>query len=121
MQATEPDPRALARVESLTAHAAFRWTNPNNVYALVGAFALRNPRAFHRADGAGYRFLAEAIVRLDGITPQVAARLATAFGTWRRYEPLRRALMRHALEGIATRANLSPDLADIAGRSLAGA
>jgi aminopeptidase N len=118
VQATEPDPRALARVEALTAHAAFRWTNPNNVYALVGAFALRNPRAFHRADGAGYRFVAEAIMRLDAITPQVAARLATAFGTWRRYEPVRRAQMRHALEGIAAREGQSPDLADIVGRSL---
>jgi len=120
VQATEPDPRALERVQALTAHAAFRWTNPNNVYALIGAFAMRNPRAFHRADGAGYRFVAEAVERLDGITPQVAARLATAFGTWRRYEPLRRARMRHALDGLAAREGKSPDLADIVERSLHG-
>ncbi|GAA0712953.1 aminopeptidase N [Dokdonella soli] len=120
VQATEADPRALARVEALTAHAAFRWTNPNNVYALIGAFTLRNPRAFHRADGAGYRFLAQAITRIDSVTPQVAARLATSFGAWRKYEPVRRALMRHELEGIAARNGLSPDLGDIVGRTLAG-
>ena len=120
LQATLAEPATLARVEALTAHAAFRWSNPNNVYALLGAFALRNPRVFHRADGAGYRCLAEAIARLDGLTPQVAARLATAFGGWRRFEPARRALMRSELARLAARTGNSPDLADILARSLAG-
>ena len=119
VQATEADLLVLTRVEALTAHAAFRWTNPNNVYALLGAFALRNPRAFHRADGAGYRFIAQAIARIDAITPQVAARLATAFGAWRRVEPVRRALMRRELDLLVARDANSPDLADILSRSLA--
>jgi aminopeptidase N len=121
LQATEVDPRACERVTMLLGHAAFRWTNPNNVYALLGAFALRNPRAFHRADGNGYRLVADAILKLDTITPQVAARLATAFGAWRRYEPVRRALMRHELERLRARERISPDLADILERSLAAA
>ncbi|MEP7043381.1 MAG: aminopeptidase N [Dokdonella sp.] len=120
LQATQAHANTLERVEALTAHTAFRWTNPNNVYALLGAFALRNPRAFHHPDGAGYRFVADAIIRLDAITPQVSARLATAFGPWRRYEPVRRALMQHELRRIAARSDNSPDLADIVGRSLAG-
>jgi len=119
LQATEADPRACERVAALLAHPAFRWSNPNNVYALLGAFALRNPRAFHRADGDGYRLVADAILRLDALTPQVAARLATAFGAWRRYEPIRRALMHRELERMLGREHLSPDLADILGRSLA--
>ena len=89
------------------------------MFALLGAFALRNPRAFHRADGDGYRLVADAIVKLDAITPQVAARLATAFGAWRRHEPLRRALMHRELERLRTRERISPDLADIIERSLA--
>jgi aminopeptidase N len=120
LQAGEADPRALARVESLTRHPAFRWSNPNNVYALLGAFALRNPRGFHAADGSAYRFVADAIVRLDAITPQVAARLATAFGAWRNYEPVRRALMHRELERLSAHGGQSPDLADIVARSLAG-
>jgi aminopeptidase N len=119
LQATEADPRACERVATLLAHPAFRWSNPNNVYALLGAFALRNPRAFHRADGDGYRLVADAILRLDALTPQVAARLATAFGGWRRYEPIRRALMHRELARMLGREHLSPDLADILGRSLA--
>jgi aminopeptidase N len=120
LQATQTHADTLARVEALTSHEAFRWTNPNNVYALLGAFALRNPRVFHRADGAGYRLVADAIIRLDAITPQVSARLATAFGPWRRYEPVRRAQMLHELRRIAARGGNSPDLADIVERSLAG-
>jgi aminopeptidase N len=119
LQATVADPATLLRVEALTAHRAFRWTNPNNVHALLTAFAQRNPRAFHRADGAAYRFIADAILKLDGLTPQVAARIATAFGRWRTYEPLRRALMRRELERLAARAGRSSDLADIVERSLA--
>ena len=120
VQAGVADPHTLERVIALSTHAAFRWSNPNNVYALIGSFAMRNPRAFHRADGAGYRFVAQAIVKVDALTPQVAARLATAFRAWRTLEPVRRALMRRELEIIAARAENSPDLADIVQRSLGG-
>ena len=119
LQATTAEPDALARIEALTGHAEFRWHNPNKVHALVGAFALRNPRVFHRTDGAGYRFVADAIVRVDALTPQVSARLATAFSGWRRYEPRRRAMMRRELERLAAHPARSPDLADIVARSLA--
>ncbi|HSS07774.1 MAG TPA: DUF3458 domain-containing protein, partial [Rhodanobacteraceae bacterium] len=91
VQAMQAEPDTLARVEALTRHPAFRWHTPNSVYALLVAFAHRNPRAFHRADGTAYRFVADAVVRLDAINPQVAARLVTAFGPWRSYEPVRRA------------------------------
>ena len=119
LQATDPHPRALARVQALAGHARFRWSNPNNVHALVGAFATRNPRAFHRADGDGYRFVADAVLRVDALTPQVAARVATAFAGWRRYRADLRALMQAELERIAARPAISPDLADIVARCLA--
>ena len=121
LQATHVQPETLARVQALTGHPAFHWNTPNSVYALLVAFAHRNPRVFHRADGAAYRFVADAVTRLDAINPQVAARLVTAFGTWRNYEPVRRALMRRELERLAGRADNSPDLADLVGRALAGA
>ncbi|MCK9540070.1 aminopeptidase N [Dokdonella sp.] len=119
LQASVAHPDTVTRVEALTAHPDFHWSNPNNVHALLGSFALRNLRGFHRADGAGYRCVAEAILRLDSPTPQVAARLATAFGGWRRLEPARRRLMHAELERMAARAQLSPDLADILARTLA--
>ncbi|MEO7431651.1 MAG: aminopeptidase N [Dokdonella sp.] len=119
VQASATDPRTRARVDALTTHPAFRWNNPNNVYALLGTFAWRNPVGFHAANGLGYRFVADAVERLDAITPQVAARLATAFGAWRNYEPVRRALMHRELERLAALRGNSPDLADILTRSLA--
>ena len=76
VQATHAEPETLARVEALTTHPAFRWNTPNSVYALLVAFAHRNPRAFHRADGASYRFVADAVVaaRCDQSAGRGAAR-----------------------------------------------
>jgi aminopeptidase N len=118
VQALHAEPETLARVEALTLHPVFRWHTPNAVYALLVAFAQRNPRAFHRADGASYRFIADAVARLDAINPQVAARLVTAFGAWQSFEPVRRAMMRRELERLAARSGNSPDLADLVGRAL---
>jgi aminopeptidase N len=118
VQATIPRADTLERVDALTSHPAFRWENPNKVYALVLSFAQRNPLAFHRADGAGYRFVGDAIVKLNAITPQVAARLTTSFGAWRRYEPGRRALMRAELRRLQNEDSLSADVGDIVSRSL---
>jgi aminopeptidase N len=119
VQATVPETDSLVRVEALTAHAAFRWDNPNKVYALLLGFALRNPVAFHREDGTGYRFVADAVCRLDGLVPQVASRLATAFGSWQRLEPKRRAAMRAEMLRIQGVGSLSADVSDILARSLA--
>ena len=39
------------------------------------------------ADNGVLRRVSEQTIKLDKINPQVAARLAGAFGQWRRYEP----------------------------------
>ena len=57
-------------------------------------------------------------LELDPKNPQVAARLGTAFRSWRALEPVRRERAEAALRRIAAAPNLSRDLADIAGRSL---
>jgi aminopeptidase N len=94
-------------------------TNPNRVRSLFGSFALNNPTQFHRPDGAGYEFLADVALRLDGSNPQVAARLLTAFGTWRTLENGRRAKAGEALQRIGRKGSLSPDVTDIVQRTLA--
>ncbi|ADH84975.1 aminopeptidase N [Desulfurivibrio alkaliphilus] len=118
VQATAPSPDTLERVEALMAHPAFRLSNPNRVRALIGAFAAANPVAFHRADGAGYRFLAAQIMALDSVNPQVAARLAARFSRWRRFAGPRRELMRAELEKIATAPKLSRDVYEMVSKSL---
>jgi aminopeptidase N len=119
LQAMIPEPGTLDRVQRLMAHPAFSLTNPNRARALVGSFALNNPTQFHRRDGAGYNFLADVVLTLDPTNPQVAARLLTAFGTWKTMESKRRAQAEAALQRIAGKPNLSPDVGDIAQRSLA--
>ena len=119
LQATSDHGDILTQVKALTEHAAFRWDNPNKVYALIRSFAANNPSHFHRLDGNGYRFIADAIVRVDALTPQVSARLATAFGGWHRYAQPRCGLMKETLQRLSARSGNSPDLADILQRSLA--
>ena len=55
---------------------------------------------------------------LDRLNPQIAARIATAFRSWRCFELNRRRQARAALEELAGRPNLSADLQDIVNRSL---
>ena len=118
LQAMIPRSDTLDQVRALTAHPAFSFANPNRVRALIGAFAA-NPTQFNRADGAGYDFIADNVLALDPKNPQLAARLATAFRTWRTLEQGRRGKAQAALERIKAAPNLSRDLADIVERGLA--
>jgi aminopeptidase N len=119
LQATMPEPATLDRVRALTAHPAFAMSNPNRVRALIGAFAQANQTQFNRPDGQGYEFVADKVLALDGTNPQVAARLASAFRSWRALEEVRRAHAEAALRRIAAAPSLSRDVADIVQRALA--
>jgi aminopeptidase N len=118
VQAMSRLPDTLARVRRLLAHPAFDIKVPNKVYALVRAFAANHVR-FHAADGAGYAFLAERVLELDRINPQVAARMARGFDRWRKFDAARQALARRQLERIRDAAALSRDVAEIVTKSLA--
>lgn len=119
LQAMIPEADTVARIRGLQEHPAFAMTNPNRVRALVGSFSLANPTQFNRPDGAGYDLVADTILALDGTNPQVAARLMTAFGSWRRLESGRRRTAERVLRRIAATPGLSRDVADIGTRSLA--
>jgi len=121
LQAAIPEAATLKRVQALTAHPAFSLGNPNRVRALIGAFAQTNQTQFNRADGAGYDFIADTVLTLDAKNPQVAARLTTAFRSWRALEPVRRGRAEAALRRVAAASTLSRDVSDIVGRSLADA
>jgi len=69
----------------------------------------------------GYDFVAETVLALDPKNPQVAARMTTAFRSWRALEPVRRGRAEAALRRIAAAPTLSRDLRDITARSLDGA
>jgi aminopeptidase N len=104
---------ALADVKRLLAHPLFKITTPNKVRALINTFASANPVNFHRPDGAGYAFVAEQIVAIDGFNPQVASRLASTFRSWRTLEPVRRAAAQKTLEQLAGTGGLSRDVSEV--------
>lgn len=118
VQATIPGAATLEHVRSLMEHPAFSLTNPNRVRSLIGTFAAANQTGFHRADGEGYRFLADILLKLEKENPQVAARVATAFRSWRSLESGRREKARETLVFMSKAQGLSPDLADIVERTL---
>ena len=119
LQAAIPETATLDRVRSLTSHKAFSFGNPNRVRSLIGSFAQTNQTQFNRGDGAGYDFVADCVLALDPKNPQVAARLMTAFRSWRALEPVRRAKAEATLRRVARNAGLSRDVRDIVDRSLA--
>jgi aminopeptidase N len=107
---------AVAVAETLTAHPLFDWKNPNRFRSLVGGLTAANPAGFHDPTGGGYLFLATWLIRLDALNPQTAARMSTAFETWRRYDADRQALITEQLDRIAATEGLSRDLAEMVDR-----
>ena len=118
VQAMSRLPGTLAEVRRLTAHPAFSIRNPNKVYALIGSFASGNHARFHAADGSGYAFLAEQVIALDALNPQVASRMARAFDRWKKFDAGRQAHARAALESIRAAAGLSKDVVEIVTKAL---
>ena len=89
--------------------------------SLIGAFAQGNLTQFNRADGGGYEFVADNVLALDEKNPQVAARLLSAFKSWRSLESERRGRAEAALRRVAAATELSRDVSDIVQRALADA
>ncbi|MFE8071924.1 aminopeptidase N [Marinobacteraceae bacterium S3BR75-40.1] len=109
---------SLSQVQALLEHPAFDWKNPNKIRSVIGAFAMRNHRHFHAADGSGYQFLADQIIRLDDANPQIAARLCTPLTGWRKYAPELQEHMLSALKRIIGLPTLSKDVYEIVSKSL---
>jgi aminopeptidase N len=120
LNAAPPEDGTIERIRTILADPSFPKNNPNRLRALVGSFAAGNAVQFARQDGTGFRFVAEFVADVDKRNPQVAARVLTAFRTWRNYEPKRRAEAEAALKSLRDSGGLSRNTADILGRTLDG-
>jgi aminopeptidase N len=118
VQASARVPGTLARVRELLGHPAFDIKVPNKVYALIRAFVANHVR-FHAADGAGYAFLADQVLALDQLNPQVAARMARGFDRWKKFDAERKDKAQKQLERIRDAKGLSKDVAEIVTKALA--
>lgn len=119
LQASSHNSDTFAVVQALMKHPAFDLKNPNRVRSLIGAFSQANPLHFHAANGQGYQFLANQIIALNTLNPQVASRMLSALTSWRRYDPGRQALIKAQLERIIATEDVSKDVYEVASKSLA--
>jgi aminopeptidase N len=118
LQAGSQREDAIDQVEALLNHPDFEITNPNRVRSVVGVFAHGNPLHFHQSSGRGYKLLADQVIKLDALNPQVAARMVGAFNQWKRYDKIRQSLVRNELQRIVEVEGLSKDVYEIVSRNL---
>jgi aminopeptidase N len=118
IQATSKLPGTLEAVRALSRHPDYDLRNPNRIRALVGSFASGNPVRFHDAPGGGYRFLSDTIIALEPTNGQVAARMVSPLGQWRRVDAARQALMQAELRRILEVPNLTSNTFEMVSKSL---
>ncbi|HYL23707.1 MAG TPA: aminopeptidase N [Burkholderiales bacterium] len=118
VQAGSRQSDTLVRVKRLLAHPAFDLKVPNKVHALIRSFSANHVR-FHAADGGGYAFLADQVIALNALNPQVAARMARAYDRWSKFDERRQAKARAELSRIRDTDGLSKDVAEIVTKALA--
>lgn len=118
LQASAELPHALLKVKELLHHPAFNYKNPNKVRAVIGSFAHYNYTHFHAKDGSGYEFLADQVLHVGKINPQVAARILEPLTHWQKFDAQRQTLMKEQLQKIVKSPQLSKDVFEIASKSL---
>jgi len=116
IQGMADTPDLLDQVKTLKNHPDFLIANPNRARSLISSFA-GNMKHFHAKDGQGYAFIADCVLQLDKLNPQVASRLATAFSQWKRMDSGRQALIKEQLERIQGTEGLSKDTFEIVSRT----
>lgn len=115
-QAASKLPGTLNRVKALMQHEAFDMGNPNKIRSLIGSFCGGNAIHFHTREG--YEFLADQIITLNTLNPQIASRLLTPLSKWHKYAPARQQQMRAQLQRIMDQPALSKDVYEVVFKSL---
>ncbi len=113
LQVIEADPEEAHEIAAiLTKHPDFNWKNPNRFRAVFGALAMHHA-GFHHASGAGYRLLADWLIKLDPLNPQTTARMCSVFQTWKRYDTDRQAMIQAQVARILATPGLSRDTTEM--------
>ncbi len=102
----------IERVIALQNDPCFDMKVPNLVRSLIGVFS-RNYLHFHDKSGSGYRFVADKVIELDAVNPQIASGLAGAFKMYKRMNAQNRKAMQQELERILAVEGLSKNVYEI--------
>lgn len=113
LQASADRKDILQQVKGLMEHPAFVITNPNMVYAVIRTFAA-NLVHFHAKDGSGYRLLADAVLKLDGLNAQIAGRILPPLIRFNDYDSARGSLMKNEITRILAKPDLSKNVREVA-------
>lgn len=108
----------IENIKKLLEHEAFDIKNPNKVRSVIGAFAGQSLINFHALDGSGYQLLADKIILLNRLNPQIASRLVAPLSKWSRYVGTQAAQMKQQLERIMAQEDLSKDVYEVVSKSL---
>ena len=117
MQAGSNRAGNLAEVKALVDHPSFNIVNPNNCYSLFLVFA-SSPVNFNNPDGSGYEFMADMIMKVDGINRTVASRMATVFTSYKQYAQNHQDMIQVQLKRILEQKGLSENTYEIVSKSI---
>ena len=118
MHANTDRPESVARISLRMGHSQFTINNPNRVRSLIGTFSFFNVAGFHNIDGTGYKFIADYLIELNQVNPQVAARIITPLIQWQKVDKTRQLLMQQQIMRIGDTKGLSKDLFEKISKSL---
>ena len=119
VQAGSAEYGSIENIQKLLTHEAFDIKNPNKVRSVIGSFAGQSLVNFHAVDGSGYQLLADKIILLNGLNPQIASRLVAPLSKWRRYVDHQGLQMKQQLQRIMAQEDLSKDVYEVVSKSLA--
>ncbi len=100
------------RVQALEKDPIYDGTVPNLFRSLMGAFA-RNYIQFHHESGRGYKLIADKVIWLDKLNPQIAAGLSGVFKDYKKLLQSRKDLMKVELERIKETDGISKNTYEI--------
>ena len=93
-------------------------TIPNLVRSLLGQFVM-NKVQFNHSTGRGYKLVADRVIEIDQLNPQVASRLASGFKDFKRIPKNLQQLMKPELQRILEKEGLSKNVFEIVSKILA--
>jgi aminopeptidase N len=118
VQSAAPLATTLSRLQQLVEHPAYDIKNPNKVQSLLVLFGRDNLFGFHSRPSHSYKFLADQVLKIDELNPQISSRIVGAFNYWRKFDSQRQNLMRAELERLRAAPKLSKNVYEIVVKAL---
>jgi aminopeptidase N len=119
VQATDSSDGVYDAILKLENDGVYDRTIPNLVRSLLGQFAGNNKVQFNHPSGRGYKLVADRMLELDKMNPQIASRLASGFKDYKRIPKNLQEKMLPELERVIKTEGLSKNVYEIVSKILA--